>query len=326
MADRHARRQPARRLRAVGAAGRLRRGGARGPGVTDGNDYLVSGTKAWITHAGEADFYTLMVRTSDDRSRGVSCLLADAATPGLTVAAAEHKMGLTGSPTTQILLEQPRIGAPPDRGRGRRAQVRARRAQLRPARHPACASASPRGRWTKRSPGRSSGPSSGSRSSTSRGWSSCWRTWRRGSIRPRDLPGRRPPPGSGMQFRRQASIAKLVATDMAMRVTTDAVQVLGGYGYTGDFRSNGTCARRRCRGSSRAPTRSSAWSSRGSCARPKSCVWLAPEGLRKRQRDMLKKTRVIAVLGAVLVAAALADFWRSRGARPRHPRREIGRR
>ncbi len=39
----------------------------------------------------------------------------------------------------------------------------------------------------------------------------------------------------GMQFRRQASIAKLVATDMAMRVTTDAVQVLGGYGYTRDF-------------------------------------------------------------------------------------------
>ena len=37
------------------------------------------------------------------------------------------------------------------------------------------------------------------------------------------------------EFRRQASIAKLVATDMAMRVTTDAVQVLGGYGYTRDF-------------------------------------------------------------------------------------------
>ena len=51
--------------------------------VTDGDDYLVSGTKAWITHGGVADFYTLMVRTSDDRSRGVSCLLADAATPGL---------------------------------------------------------------------------------------------------------------------------------------------------------------------------------------------------------------------------------------------------
>src|SRR6201996_3941881 len=71
--------------------------------VTDGDDYLVSGTKAWITHAGQADFYTLMVRTSDDRSRGVSCLLAEAATPGLSVAAPEHKMGLTGSPPPQPL-------------------------------------------------------------------------------------------------------------------------------------------------------------------------------------------------------------------------------
>jgi alkylation response protein AidB-like acyl-CoA dehydrogenase len=39
----------------------------------------------------------------------------------------------------------------------------------------------------------------------------------------------------GLSFHRQASIAKLVATDMAMRVTTDAVQVLGGAGYTQDF-------------------------------------------------------------------------------------------
>src|SRR5580692_1639398 len=79
--------------------------------IVDGDDYLVSGTKAWITHAGQADFYTLMVRTSDDRSRGVSCLLADASTPGLTAAAPEHKMGLTGSPTAQILLDQARVPA-----------------------------------------------------------------------------------------------------------------------------------------------------------------------------------------------------------------------
>ena len=39
----------------------------------------------------------------------------------------------------------------------------------------------------------------------------------------------------GLPFSREASIAKLTATDMAMKVTTDAVQVLGGYGYTRDF-------------------------------------------------------------------------------------------
>ena len=41
--------------------------------VRDGDSYLVTGTKAWITHAGMADFYLLMVRTSDDGSRGISC-------------------------------------------------------------------------------------------------------------------------------------------------------------------------------------------------------------------------------------------------------------
>ncbi len=54
--------------------------------------------------------------------------------------------------------------------------------------------------------------------------------------RPRDA--RCTPPGSrtaGLPFSREASIAKLVATDNAMKVTTDAVQVLGGYGYTRDF-------------------------------------------------------------------------------------------
>ena len=48
--------------------------------VRDGDDYVLTGTKAWITHAGVADFYTLMVRTSDAGGRGISCLLASRAT------------------------------------------------------------------------------------------------------------------------------------------------------------------------------------------------------------------------------------------------------
>src|SRR5207248_3265447 len=52
--------------------------------VPDGADYVVSGTKAWTTHAGVADFYTLMVRTSEDGPRGITCLLADGGTPGIT--------------------------------------------------------------------------------------------------------------------------------------------------------------------------------------------------------------------------------------------------
>ena len=79
---------------------------------------MLTGTKAWITHAGVADFYTLMVRTSDAGGRGISCLLADAATPGMTAAPLEHKMGLTGSPTAQLLLDGARVPVGrPDRAR-----------------------------------------------------------------------------------------------------------------------------------------------------------------------------------------------------------------
>src|SRR5207248_1353834 len=54
------------------------------------------------THAGVADFYTTMVRTSDEGGRGISCLLVDGATPGLSAAPRARRMGLTGSPTAQL--------------------------------------------------------------------------------------------------------------------------------------------------------------------------------------------------------------------------------
>ena len=52
---------------------------------------------------------------------------------------------------------------------------------------------------------------------------------------PRAVPGRGPAQDAGLEFGQQAAMAKLFASDAAMRVTTDAVQVLGGYGYVEDF-------------------------------------------------------------------------------------------
>ncbi|MBY8853661.1 acyl-CoA dehydrogenase, partial [Saccharothrix sp. MB29] len=54
---------------------------------------------------GVADFYTLMARTSDDGGRGVSCFLAPGRADGLTAAAPERKMGLTGSTTAQLVFD-----------------------------------------------------------------------------------------------------------------------------------------------------------------------------------------------------------------------------
>lgn len=79
--------------------------------VRDGDDYVVNGTKAWVTHAGVADFYNLMARTSDDGPRGISTLLVPAGLAGLEPQPPERKMGLKSSPTAQIVFADARVPA-----------------------------------------------------------------------------------------------------------------------------------------------------------------------------------------------------------------------
>jgi alkylation response protein AidB-like acyl-CoA dehydrogenase len=72
--------------------------------VKEGSTYRINGTKAWITHAGIADFYTVMARTGVDKTRGISCFYVPANTPGLEFGAPEHKMGGNASPTGLVHL------------------------------------------------------------------------------------------------------------------------------------------------------------------------------------------------------------------------------
>jgi len=205
--------------------------------VRDGDDYVVSGTKAWITHAGQADFYTVMVRTSDDGGRGVSCLLLDAGTPGLGFGALEHKMGLTGSPTAQLLLDGARV--PVTRRLGAEGQgLKIALEALDSGRLgiAACAvglAQAALDEAVEYAKGRSQ---FGQPIIDFQGLQFMLADMAAGVESARatyvDAARRR---DRGLPFHRQASVAKLVATDMAMRVTTDAVQVLGGAGYTRDF-------------------------------------------------------------------------------------------
>ncbi|MGP7998953.1 MAG: acyl-CoA dehydrogenase family protein [Streptosporangiaceae bacterium] len=205
--------------------------------VRDGDVYVVSGTKAWITHAGVADFYALMVRTSDDGRRGISCLLADAATPGLQPGPLEHKMGLTGSPTAQLRLDAARVPASRRMGAegdglkialdalnsGRLGIAACAVGLAQAALDEAVGYARRRTQF-----GRPIIDFQGLEfllADMAAGVESARATYLEAARR-RDR---------GLPFRRQASIAKLVATDMAMKVTTDAVQVLGGVGYTREF-------------------------------------------------------------------------------------------
>jgi len=77
----------------------------------DGDSYVLDGVKAWVTHGGVADYYNIFCRTSDDAKRGISCVLADASTPGLVPQPPEKKMGLKSSPTAQLSLDSARVDA-----------------------------------------------------------------------------------------------------------------------------------------------------------------------------------------------------------------------
>src|ERR671913_1064318 len=79
--------------------------------VRDGDDWVVDGVKAWVTHGGHADFYNLMVRTGGPGSGGISCLLAPADTAGLLPQPAERKMGMSSSPTAGVVLDGARVPA-----------------------------------------------------------------------------------------------------------------------------------------------------------------------------------------------------------------------
>ena len=88
-----------RRLQPVRTAGRIRRRRADVQATAADDGYRITGSKAWITHGGIADFYNLFARTGEG-SQGISCFLVPKDTPGLTFGKPEEKMGLHAVPTT----------------------------------------------------------------------------------------------------------------------------------------------------------------------------------------------------------------------------------
>jgi len=77
--------------------------------VRDGDHYVLNGSKAFISGAGVSDIYTCMVRTSDDGAKGVSCLVIENGTPGLTFGKPERKMGWNSQPTATVNFEDCRV-------------------------------------------------------------------------------------------------------------------------------------------------------------------------------------------------------------------------
>jgi alkylation response protein AidB-like acyl-CoA dehydrogenase len=77
--------------------------------VRDGDEYVVNGGKAFISGAGENEVYVCMVRTGDDGHRGISALVVDKDTPGVSFGANERKLGWHSQPTAMITFDDARV-------------------------------------------------------------------------------------------------------------------------------------------------------------------------------------------------------------------------
>jgi alkylation response protein AidB-like acyl-CoA dehydrogenase len=88
-------------------------GGMITSAVRDGDEWVINGTKNWITNLGVADFYVVFAKTDREaaRSRGISAFVVEADRPGFSVGKLEHKLGIKGSPTGQPIFDDVRVPA-----------------------------------------------------------------------------------------------------------------------------------------------------------------------------------------------------------------------
>ncbi|CAN5298440.1 acyl-CoA dehydrogenase [soil metagenome] len=206
----------------------------------DGDDFVLSGQKSWITNAGVSEFYTVLAVTDPDapRGKGISAFVVEKSDEGFTFGEKERKLGIKGSPTRELLFDNVRI--PGDRMIGEPGTGLA--LALRTLDH------------TRVTIGAQAvGIAQGALD------------FALGYVQERQQFGKRISDFQGIQFMladmamnleaaRQmvyvaaakserndpdlpffGAAAKCLASDTAMQITTDAVQLLGGYGYTQDF-------------------------------------------------------------------------------------------
>ncbi|ABP54708.1 acyl-CoA dehydrogenase family protein [Salinispora tropica] len=204
--------------------------------VPEGEEYIVSGTKAWITHAHVADFYNIFCRTGGAGARGISCLLADRNMPGIEPQLAERTMGLHASPVAQVVFDGTRV--PAERligGEGKGFGIAMSALDSGRLGIAACAVGLAQAALDyavgyareRQQFGRAivDFQGLGFLLADAATQISAARALMLAAARLRD---------AGRPYSIEAAKAKLFATDVAMRVTTDAVQVLGGAGYVAD--------------------------------------------------------------------------------------------
>ncbi|WP_405614687.1 acyl-CoA dehydrogenase [Streptomyces sp. NBC_00076] len=213
--------------------------GMKTKAVRDGDHYVLNGVKRWITNAGESEYYTVMAVTDPSkRSKGISAFVVEKSDEGVSFGAPEKKLGIKGSPTREVYLDNVRI--PADRMIGDEGTGFA--TAMKTLDHTRITIAA-----------QALGIAQGALD------------YAKGYVQERKQFGKAIADFQGIQFMLadmamkieaarqltyaaaaksergdsdltfQGAAAKCFASDVAMEVTTDAVQLLGGYGYTRDY-------------------------------------------------------------------------------------------
>ncbi len=211
-------------------------GAMRTKAVRDGDEYVITGDKAWITHGPVADFMLVAARTGGEGSRGISTFLVPATSAGVSPGVPERKMGFRASPTSGVRFDEVRVDA--DRRIGAEGQgFRIAMAALDAGRLgiSACAVGLAQAALDVAADYAATRSAFGQTIDGFQGVSFLLADAATRIAASRQLylyAARRK--DAGRSFSTEAAMAKLTATDMAMAVTTDMVQVLGGAGYVED--------------------------------------------------------------------------------------------
>jgi alkylation response protein AidB-like acyl-CoA dehydrogenase len=212
--------------------------------VRDGDWWVLNGTKMWISNAGVSQYYTVMAVTDPDRgARGISAFVVEKSDPGVSFGAPEKKLGIKGSPTRTVILEDTRIPA----GRLIGAEGTGFKTALATLDHTRITIAAQalgiaQGALDyavgyvkeRRQFGQAVADFQGVQfmlaDMAMKLEGARQLTYHAAGLSERGMAGEQVP---ALTF--ASAAAKCLASDTAMAVTTDAVQLLGGYGYTRDY-------------------------------------------------------------------------------------------
>jgi alkylation response protein AidB-like acyl-CoA dehydrogenase len=207
--------------------------------VRDGDHYVLNGRKMWITNAGVSDFYTVFAKTQPDGGhRGISAFVVERDYPGFSIGKLEHKLGVRGSPTGEVVLDDcvvPAANLVGEENRGfyyamgaldgSRPLVAAQALGIATGALELAVTYVGERRQFNRRIAEFQGVQFMLADLSAQVDAARLLVYRACSLLDHGLPG----------TASASATAKLFASDTAMRVTTDCVQLLGGAGYTRDF-------------------------------------------------------------------------------------------